>query len=104
MRPGTKGFSLDGPADNVQVGVTMTNCDGDIVDGAIYHDSNFTNGNLLYSGKGPIHFSQTNKVQGTTLKIDQSVDLGRSDVKNLICGFPWKAVYHGSDQVQVECK
>lgn len=104
MRPGTKGFSLDGPADNVQVGVTMTNCDGNIVDGAIYHDSNFTNGNLLYSGKGPIHFSQTNKVQGTTLKIDKSVDLGRSDVENLICGFPWKAVYHGSDQVQVECK
>jgi hypothetical protein len=44
MRPGTKGFALDPPAEGVQVGITMTNCDGDIVDGAIYHDSRFTNG------------------------------------------------------------
>jgi hypothetical protein len=103
MSPGTKGFSLDGPADNVQVGIAVTNCDVDLVDGAIYHDSKFINGNLLYSGAGPLHFAGTNTVQGTTLKLNESVDLKRGDVRDLICNFPWKAVYQGSNQVQLAC-
>ena len=82
----------------------MTNCDGDIVDGAIYHDSKFINGSLNCSGKGPIHFAATNTVQGTALKLDQSVDLQRGDVRELICKFPWEAVYHGSDQIHFDCK
>jgi hypothetical protein len=99
-----RGMTLSGLPDGVQMGITFKGCDGDLADGVIYHDSQFIDSTLDYSGKGPIRFASTNTVSGSNLKLGANVDLKREDVRNLICKFPWKAVYHGEEKIYLNCK
>lgn len=99
-----KGLSLSGVPDGTQMSITLAHCEGDLADQVIFHDSKFIDSTLDYSGKGPIRFATTNTVTGSTLKIGQNVELNRDDVRDLICNFPWKAVYYGEKQIHLDCK
>ncbi len=82
--------------------VDITNCIQPL-DGVIFHDSTFTDGVLTYDGSGILLFASDNKVLRTTLKLGAKVDEREKSVQKLICGFPWKAVYHESTELKRSC-
>jgi hypothetical protein len=93
----------NGP-DGPQMSLRVTSCQLELKDRVIYHDCHFTDSILTYSGNGPLRFARSNTVMDTTLKIEAQVDIQRSEVKDLMCNFPWKAVYHGEDEIHPACK
>jgi hypothetical protein len=82
-----------------QASLHLTNCRQEI-DGILFHDSSFIDSVLVYYGKGPLLFSHSNVVTGSTLMLGQSVPLNNPVVKDLVCSFPWKATIR-QDQTPV---
>jgi hypothetical protein len=102
--PEGKGFKTAPAGNGPQLAIVLTGCRADLVDNFIYHDSQFINSHLNYSGDGPLRFATSNKVPGSTLTIGTQVDTTRTDVKSLMCDFPWKAVYNGDHEIHPSCK
>jgi hypothetical protein len=82
-----------------QASLHLTNCRQEI-DGILFHDSSFIDSVLVYYGKGPVLFSHSNVVTGSTLMLGQFVPLNNPLVRDLVCSFPWKAVIR-QDQIPV---
>ena len=85
-----------------QYSVSMFECNQKI-DKLIFHNSTFTDSSLIYMGAQPLTFADSNVIVRSTLELGPNVDLQRQDVIHLVCGFPWKAVYQNSRQVNLEC-
>jgi hypothetical protein len=102
--PSQKGFVVNNVGTQMQV--KMTDCSQEL-DGIVFHDSVFTNSRLYYLGRypdrGDLIFSKTNVVKGSTLELGPDVDTNHADVRQLVCGFPWKAVFQRGSEIKLSC-
>ena len=71
--------------------VKLTDCQVNI-DRILFHDSSFVRGAVMYSGRGPLQFPDSNHVDGSYLLLGDQVQLDQPNIKHLMCAFPWKEI------------
>ena len=101
--PYGEGMFFDSSRSLVQARGTIRNC-SQRLDGVLFHDSEFIGSALSYLGSGPLLFPPSNKVEDSTLTLASSVDIGRPEIRHLICDFHWKTVTQGSNVLKLPCE
>jgi hypothetical protein len=67
-----------------------------MLDNGYYFEDDFRNGILYYHG-GLLGFDPSNRVTNCILRLGPQVDRDSAAVRELITGFPWKAVEGGKN-------
>jgi hypothetical protein len=96
------GIAVDDSRSLYQATAYITEC-AQQLDGILFHDSSFTNSVLTYDGSGPLLFSHSNSVVGSTLVLGPSLKLDDPLVKDLICYYPWKTIEQSQKPVVPHC-
>lgn len=102
MPLGPNGNMIRTDAGTQEVQAKLTNCTQEL-DGMIFLNSTFTNSHLIYSGKKPLFFPDTNVIVDTTLELGLDAVTNRPDIRHLVCGFQWKSVSQRGRSLEIDC-